>query len=82
MSTATLARLVELAASNTVILKLDIEGYECRALAPFLAGNHDVFIPYIFMEWDHIQAPCTHHVWLFGIELTKCRLVLAPFSIP
>ena len=82
MSTATLARLVELAASNTIILKLDIEGYECRALAPFLAESHNVFIPYIFMEWDHIQAPYTHNVWLFGLELIKCRLVLAPFSIP
>jgi len=38
--------------SNTVILKLDVQGYECRTLQPsILLGHGGKFIPAIFIEW-------------------------------
>ena len=41
--------------SDIVILKIDIEGYECKALQPnVLLNKLGKFIPYIFMEWGHI----------------------------
>ena len=41
--------------SDIVIIKIDIEGYECKALQPnVLLNKLGKFIPYIFMEWRHI----------------------------
>ena len=38
--------------SDVVVLKIDIEGYECKALQPdILLNKLGKFIPYIFMEW-------------------------------
>jgi len=39
---------------DTVILKIDIEGYECKALGNLLKTGSDKYIPYIFMEWINI----------------------------
>ena len=41
--------------SDTVIIKIDIEGYECKALQPNVVLNKlGKFVPYIFMEWKHL----------------------------
>eukprot|EP00092_Neocalanus_flemingeri_P053877 GFUD01063402.1.p2 GENE.GFUD01063402.1~~GFUD01063402.1.p2 ORF type:complete len:118 (-),score=45.21 GFUD01063402.1:20-373(-) len=41
--------------ADTIILKIDIEGYECKALQPdILLGTSGKFIPYIFMEWGQL----------------------------
>ena len=38
-----------------MILKIDIEGYECKALQPnILLNNIGKFIPYIFIEWGYM----------------------------
>ena len=55
VTSTTLTRLVEFADSPTVIIKMDIEGYECKALVPFLSSQQTTFVPYIFMEWWHVQ---------------------------
>ena len=54
---------------TTIILKIDIEGYECKVDAlidqlfqlllqalqvPILLGETDKFIPVIFVEWDKV----------------------------
>ena len=54
---------------TTIILKIDIEGYECKVDAliyqlfqlllqalqvPILLGKTDKFIPVIFVEWDKV----------------------------
>ena len=42
-------------ASDIVILKIDVEGYECKALQPkILLNKLGKFIPYIFMEWGQL----------------------------
>jgi len=44
--------------SDTVIVKIDIEGYECKALHEFLQmAEKPVYIPYILMEWKFISDP-------------------------
>ena len=41
--------------TDTIVMKIDIETYECKALlAPILLGQSGKFIPYIFIEWIHI----------------------------
>ncbi len=43
--------------SEIVIIKIDIEGYECKALQPNVVLNkHGKFIPYIFMEWRFLPT--------------------------
>jgi len=39
---------------ETVILKIDVEGYECKALGKILRDGTKKKIPYIFMEWINI----------------------------
>ena len=42
--------------SNIVIMKMDIEGYECKALPPEILTNETgQFVPLIFMEWVHLR---------------------------
>ena len=42
--------------SKEIILKIDIEGYECKALQPeILLNKVGKFIPFIFIEW--LQLP-------------------------
>ena len=41
--------------SEIIILKIDIEGYECKALQPnIILNNIGKFIPYIFIEWGYL----------------------------
>lgn len=47
--------------SKVVILKIDLEGYECKALEPEILQNRvGKFIPYILMEW--VQLPNNEYV--------------------
>ena len=42
--------------SDIVILKIDVEGYECKALQPkILLNKLGKFVPYIFMEWIQVS---------------------------
>ena len=49
--------------SEMIILKIDVEGYECKALQPEILQNKvGKFIPYIFMEWGQLpnnQKTCS-----------------------
>ena len=55
MKSIKLEDVINYAKSDIVILKIDIEGYECRALQPNIILNKlGKFLPYIFMEWGHV----------------------------
>ena len=44
--------ILETIESKEIILKMDIEGYECKALQPeILLNKVGKFIPFILMEW-------------------------------
>ncbi|XP_023343081.1 uncharacterized protein LOC111712635 [Eurytemora carolleeae] len=48
----TFLELLDVVFTDTVIIKMDIEGSECNALVPFLENNPKTkIIPYILMEW-------------------------------
>ena len=48
--------ILEAIESNVIILKMDIEGYECKALQPEILQNKvGKFIPFIFIEWKWTQ---------------------------
>ena len=48
--------IINYIASDIIILKIDIEGYECKALQPnILLNKLGKFIPYIFIEWGHLS---------------------------
>jgi len=55
LESVTMADLLATIPTKTVIVKLDIEGYECKALQPeILLGKSGKYIPYIFLEWAHV----------------------------
>merc|ERR1711971_671358 len=39
--------------ADTIVMKMDIEGYECKALQPEVLKGVPM-IPFIFIEWHHI----------------------------
>ena len=42
-------------AAERVILKIDIEGYECKALPEeIIMGSSGKKIPFIFLEWGQL----------------------------
>ena len=48
--------ILETIENKKIILKMDIEGYECKALQPeILLNKVGKFIPFIFIEW--LQLP-------------------------
>merc|ERR1712126_463625 len=52
----TLNHLIQFADAKEIILKIDVEGFECKILTPYLEKTvPNVFIPLIFMEFIHIQ---------------------------
>lgn len=55
VQSVTLPDIFNTISAETVILKMDIQGYECKALMTpgVFAPSH--FIPYIFMEWSLIS---------------------------
>ena len=44
------------APSNTIIVKMDLEGWECKALLVPGVFHTAKFIPYIFMEWKFLPT--------------------------
>ena len=47
--------ILETIESKEIILKMDIEGYECKALKPeILLNKVGKIIPFIFIEWGQI----------------------------
>ena len=43
--------------AERVILKIDIEGYECKALTEeIIMGSSGKKIPFIFLEWGHLVS--------------------------
>jgi len=54
----TMLEIFTLIQADTIILKIDIEGYECKALqSEILLSLSGKFIPYIFMEFGFIKLP-------------------------
>ena len=48
--------ILETIESKEIILKIDVEGYECKALQPdILLNKVGKFIPFILIEW--VQLP-------------------------
>ena len=44
--------------AEQVILKIDIEGYECKALPEeIIMGSSGKWIPFIFIEWGQLVEP-------------------------
>ena len=48
-----------------MIVKIDVEGYECKVFHQYLANPHPpFFLPYISMEWrnirDNLGSSCPH----------------------
>ena len=44
-------------ASKEIILKIDVEGYECKALQSEILQNRvGKFLPFIFMEWGQLPS--------------------------
>ncbi|XP_023330591.1 uncharacterized protein LOC111702989 [Eurytemora carolleeae] len=51
----TFNELLDVVHTDTVIVKMDIQGAECKALIPFLQKKIKTkYIPYIIMEWQWI----------------------------
>lgn len=59
VNTTTMLDVLKFVNSNTVIIKMDVEGFECKVLHPYLLNHHQsssIFLPYIIMEWMHIKV--------------------------
>jgi FkbM family methyltransferase len=63
--------ILDIIPSKTIILKIDIEGYECKVLQPEIIQNKvGKFIPYIFMEWIRIHENCPDfNNWIENFKL-------------
>ncbi|XP_041363318.1 uncharacterized protein LOC121378971 isoform X2 [Gigantopelta aegis] len=63
-STITMDDLLYLIPPTEAIIKIDIEGYECKAMSESAHFFKRIFVPYIFMEWQNMfakrrnSAPC------------------------
>ena len=52
--------------AEQVILKMDIEGYECKALPKeIILGSSGKWIPFIFIEWS----------WLVSLSVLKYIII-------
>merc|ERR1712013_921558 len=74
VESVTLPDILETISARSVIIKMDIQGQECKALLAPGVFDTGHFIPYIFMEWDIISAGhkfCTNITAL--ITLLKSR---------
>ena len=57
--------ILETIESKEIILKMDIEGYECKALQPeILLNKVGKFIPFIFIEWAHLKTDHVFSEWV------------------
>ncbi|CAH1793853.1 unnamed protein product [Owenia fusiformis] len=57
--------LLQIADFTQAIIKIDIEGYECKAMAEAKKFLDKIYVPYIFMEWKQMftarneqDSPC------------------------
>ena len=51
--------------SKEIILKIDIEGFECKALQPeILLNKVGKFIPFIIIEWMHLKRDPIFPNWV------------------
>jgi len=56
ITSVTLEDLLDIVEEETVIIKIDIEGFECKAFTNYLnRKKKDKFVPYILMEWELLQ---------------------------
>ena len=57
--------ILETIESKEIILKMDIEGYECRALQPeILLNKVGKFIPFMIIEWMHVKRNPAFSNWV------------------
>ena len=57
--------ILETIESKEIILKIDIEGYECKALQPeILLNKVGKFIPFIIIEWSHLKGNPVFRKWV------------------
>ena len=57
--------ILETVESKEIILKIDIEGYECKALQPeILLNKVGKFIPFIMIEWFHLKKNPVFSKWV------------------
>merc|ERR1739838_1010533 len=56
VNTTTLLDILSFINTDTVIVKIDVEGFECKVLAQYLQNPTSTYIPYIIMEWRHVKA--------------------------
>ncbi|XP_076447040.1 uncharacterized protein LOC143284246 [Babylonia areolata] len=54
IQTIVLDDLLHLIDTPTAIIKMDIEGYECQAMATSSELFHSVYVPYMEMEWRYM----------------------------
>ena len=51
--------------SKEIIVKIDIEGYECKALQrEILLNKVGKFIPFIMIEWVHLKKNPVFREWV------------------
>lgn len=56
VESATLKEILANIDCETIIIKIDVEGFECKALGQFLKDPNEVhFVPYILMEWELLK---------------------------
>jgi len=57
MTTATFQQLLDVIPEQNIILKIDVEGSECKVLSDYMKKkDKDKYIPFIVMEWEHIKG--------------------------
>ena len=56
ISLPSLLKNIQKADATAVVIKLDIQGFECRVLRHFEMFNTLQNIPYIFMEWNMLGS--------------------------
>jgi len=65
VESCTLLDILNIVQAKTVIIKMDIQGHECKALTVPGVFSSGIFIPYIFIEWelmrlDHEASLCSN----------------------
>jgi len=56
LMSVTLQQILDIIPDQTIILKIDVEGAECKVLNEFLhKEKKDKFIPFIILEWSQLQ---------------------------
>eukprot|EP00092_Neocalanus_flemingeri_P004053 GFUD01004363.1.p1 GENE.GFUD01004363.1~~GFUD01004363.1.p1 ORF type:complete len:319 (+),score=48.72 GFUD01004363.1:60-1016(+) len=57
VNSTTLLDILNFINTDIVVIKMDVEGFECKVLHTYLINDHPPFyLPYINMEWMHIRT--------------------------